>query len=351
MDLTLKVSGVQLTGWNSLRVTRGIERCPNDFDLTMTERFSGELAQVHALVQPGDACEVLLGPDLVISGYIDRFVPSIAAGQHSIQVSGRGRCADLVDCAAEWPGGQISSSSALGIAKKLCEPYGLLVTCLSDQGAPHPRMVLNNGETAFEIIERVCRFSALLAYEGTDGNLILNRVGTTKTAGGFQEGINVESAAIAYTADQQFSEYMVVRMAMDAMQDMGDAGNIVETIVNPNIKRHRRRVIVAEGGDMGSEVAKQRGLWECSRRFGRSAQLRLTTDGWRDAAGALYAPNTLVDLVLPSLKAVQKTWLISEVTYRADEGGSACDLVIMPPEAFQPEPILPQQGPVELGIS
>jgi prophage tail gpP-like protein len=349
-DLILEVNGLSLSGWNTVRVTRGIERCPNDFSLTMTERFTGELAEVRASVQPGDSCIVRLGSDLVISGYVERFTPSIGPGQHAIEVGGRGRCSDLVDCAAEWPGGQIVASSALGVAQKLCEPYGIEATCLTDPGVPIPKMVLNVGETPFEIIERVCRFSALLAYEGPDGNLVLSRVGTAKAASGFKEGVNVESASIAYSSDQQFSEYQVVRMSMDTLHDAGDAGNLIETVKNPNIKRHRRRVIVAEGGDMGSEIAKQRAQWECSRRFGRAAQLRLTTDGWRDSAGALYMPNTLADVALPTLKAPQHTWLISEVTYRRDDGGTACDVVIMPPEAFQPEPVLMQQGPAELGI-
>ena len=64
----------------------------------------------------------------------------------------------------------------------------------------------------------------------------------------------------------------------------------------------------------------------------------------RDSAGALYCPNTLVDVLLPALMARGETWIVSEVTYRRDEGGTACDLVIMPPEAFTPQPILLQPG-------
>jgi len=348
-DLTLVVGGTRLSGWDSIRVTAGIERCPNDFEITMTERFPSELAGATTVINEGDACDILLGSDLVIRGYLDRFVPTITQGQHSIQASGRGKCQDLVDCAAEWDGGQITASSALGVAQKLCEPYGLTASCEGDPGGAIPLMILNNGETAFEIIERVCRYSALLAYEGPDGNLVLSQVGTKKAASGFQQGVNVENASCPRSVDQQFSEYLVVRMSMDVLQDAGDAGNTVAVVTNPNIKRHRRRIIVAEGGDVGSEVAKQRALWECSRRYGRSVQLRLTTDSWRDAAGKLYTPNTLVDVDIPFLKIVKRTWLISEVTYRRSDGGTAADLVIMPPEAFSPEPILLQQGPAEIG--
>jgi prophage tail gpP-like protein len=350
-ELTLEVGGTRMFGWNSIRVTRGIERCPNDFELSMTEHYPGEL---DFIVQAGDACRVLLGDDLVITGFVDRFVPSIGAGQHSITVSGRGRCADLVDCAAEWPGGQISASSALGVAQKLCLPYEptLTASCLGDAGPPIPQLPLNLGETAFEVIERVCRFAALLAYEGADGNLILNGVpaidGGARAASGFEQGINVQSASAVYSIDQQFSEYLVVRLAMDVTYDLGDTGNIVIAVDNPNVKRHRRRIILAESGDPGSEIAKQRAYWECARRIGRSSAVRITTDGWRDSAGVLYTPNTLVNIHLPALKISKKLWLISEVTYRRDENGTACDLVIMPREAFLPQPVLLQPAAADV---
>ena len=66
--------------------------------------------------------------------------------------------------------------------------------------------------------------------------------------------------------------------------------------------------------------------------------LHITTDGWRDSSGALYAPNTLVPLNLPGMKVVDELWLIGEVTYIRDEQGTSAELVIMPPEAFEPAP-------------
>lgn len=328
-----------MSGWTDVRVTVGMERIPNDFSLAMTERYPGANDIIVPLNAPA---KVLIGADQVIDGYVERYRSTFSPDGHSVGASGRGKCADLLDCAAEWPGGQISSSTALAIAQKLCEPYGLTVHCEGDPGPLVPQLVLNLGETAFEIIERVCRFAALLVYEDNQGNLALSRVGKEKAGSGFREGVNVIAAEFETSADQQFSEYQVVRTAMDVLQDLGDGGNVVATVTNPNIKRHRRRVIVAEGGDAGAGVAQQRAAWECNRRFGRSAVLRLTTDSWRDSAGMLYRPNTLVDFDLPTLKITRTSWLISEVSYRRDGRGTACDLVIMHPSAFLPQPVLLQ---------
>ena len=73
--------------------------------------------------------------------------------------------------------------------------------------------------------------------------------------------------------------------------------------------------------------------------MGRSMQVHLSTDSWRDSEGTLYEPNTLVDIDLPGLKLKPKTWLIADVTYMKDEQGTRADLVIMPPQAFYQEPI------------
>lgn len=355
-DLTLIVGGRQISGWTSLRVTRGIERLPSDFELEMTELYPGDASAF--VISPGDPCKVLLGHDTVVTGYIDRFTPSISGGVHTIHLSGRSKCADLVDCSAEWPGGQIAGSSAFDVAKKLVEPYGqpskgndplsfsfpskITVNADAYVGLPIQEFNLNLGETPYELIERVCRYSGLLVYDDTDGNLVLSRVGTKQAASGFSEGINVQSASICYSIDQMYSEYACYIQSVDMYKELGEDGNLIYISDEPLVKRHRKKVIISESGDdSGFSVTKMRAEWERHRRFGRSYQLNLTTDGWRDASGVLYTPNTLVPLSLGSLKLLAATWLISEATYKRDgQNGTTCDLVMMPPEAFDVQPYI-----------
>lgn len=349
-DLTLIVGGRLLSGWTSIRVTRGIERCPSDFDVVMTELYPEEVGAF--VIQPGDACQVLLGSDLVMTGYVDRFVPSIDSGAHAIRVVGRGKCADLVDCDAEWPGGQISGSSVLEIARKLAAPYGVSLTGdasypisvstdVTDAGPPLHQFNLMLGEKAFEIIERLCRYAGLLAYDDPAGNLFLTQTGKVSAASGFKQGVNVQSASLEYAMDQRFSEVLAFIQNLDTFSDAGDNGNLVATVTDPNVPRHRRKVLIAESGDSGFDVLKRRANWEVARRSGRSRRLQVRTDGWRDSAGKLYAPNSLVPVDFPALKLAPTTWLISEVTYKRDgQSGTTCELVIMPPDAFIPQPML-----------
>jgi prophage tail gpP-like protein len=349
-DLTLTVGGHLYSGWTEIRVTRGIERCPSDFEVEMTELYPDEASAF--VIQPGDACEVKLGNDLVITGYVDRLVPSYDKGSHSIMVSGRSKCADLVDCSAEWPGGQISGSSVLAIAQKLAQPYGifsdgtppnpiLVSTDVADVGPVIPQFNLMLGETPFEIIERVCRLAALLVYDEPDGNLFLTRAGSAEAASGFEQGVNAQSASLTYAIDQRYSEVKAFIQSVDMFLDAGEDGNLIATVTDNGVRRHRRNIIIAESGDSGFAIAKKRAQWEIARRFGRSAQISLTTDSWRDSAGILYTPNTLVPINFPALKLPPSKWLISEVSYkRSLAAGTTCDLVIMPREAFLPEPVV-----------
>lgn len=347
-DLSLKVAGRQISGWTAVKVTAGIERCPRSFDIQLTERFPGESGSL--VVQPGDPCQVLLGADQVINGYIDRFIPSIAGNQHAIRIIGRGKCQDLVDCAAEWPNSQISGSSVLGIAQKLAQPYGITVSAdpTVDLGAPIPQFNIILTESAFEIIEKICRYRALLAYEGTDGNLVLSRVGTSKAASGFVQGENIQAASVTYAIDQRFSDYAAFLMSMDVLHDLGNGGNLLSTATDPNVKRHRKHVIIAEAGGGGADVTIQRVKWEAARRAGRAQAITLTTDSWRDGAGALWTPNTLVPVSIPVLKLQQKTYVVGEVTFKRDDKGTTADLLLMPPAAFVPEPVLLQPFPADV---
>lgn len=339
-ELILQISGQAISGWTEIRVTRGIERLPSDFDIGLTELYPGELDKV--VITPGAPCTVLLGNQLVITGYADRFVPSFAADRHSIRVTGRSKCEDLVDCAAEWPGGQINGANALAIAQKLAQPYGITVSSKVQNLPPIVQFNLLLGESAFEVIERISRFSALLAYDLPDGNLVLAQVGMQSASSGIVEGQNVQEAAVQYSSDQRYSDYKAFIQSVDVFIDLGDDGNQLADQKDPNCSRHREMVIISEGGGMGNQVAINQAIWESARRAGRSKQVRVVVDSWRDSAGNLWEPNTLATVKLPSLK-LNETMCIGEVTYaRDDERGTTAELILMPPAAFKPEPILLQ---------
>lgn len=339
-DVTLTVGGSAIGGWTSVRVTRRCEAVTNDFDVALTERFPGQPNDV--VIQAGAPCTVALGGDTVITGYVDTYNRSYDGHAHPVSILGRGKCQDLVDCSAEYPAGQVSNVNALQLAQALAKPYGITVTAKDDPGAILPQFNVNLGETAWEIIEKVCRYAALLAYEGTDGNLVLSRIGDTTAASGFVEGQNVQAASVSTTMSNRYSDIGCSLVSTQTFNDVGPAGGPYDQEPDPNVPRHRLIYIVAEAVAGGQDLCKRRAQWEIARRAGRSRQVRVTTDSWRDSAGALWAPNTKAPFSLPGLKIPDATWAISEVTYRRDQRGTTAELMLMDPTAFTLEPILLQ---------
>lgn len=337
-DLYLSVGGQTIGGWTDIRVTRGIERCPSDFDLGLTEAFPGEIDEV--VVQPGDEFQMQIGSDLVITGYLDHYRPGFNKSGHVIRATGRGKCQDLVDCAAIWPNGQISGTSALDVAAKLAAHYGISVKCDVADLIAIPQFNVFIGETAFEIIERISRYSQLLVYDEPDGSLRLAQAGIVQAAGGLAQGVNVEEAYIDYAAEQRFSKYTAFTQSVLTFGDLGVGPNMIATVEDVGVKRVREHYIVAEAVQGFFDLAKRRATWEMNRRAARAAAVTVITDSWRDADGTLWTPNTLVPISLPKLKLQDEVWLIGEVTYmRSEEEGTRAALTIMRPEAYLPEPV------------
>lgn len=338
-DLFLKINDRLISGWTDVRVNRGIERLPSDFTVGMTERYPGE-ARIYA-VRPGEPCEVSLGGDLVITGYVDRYMPSLEAGHHSATIMGRGKCEDLVDCAAIWKGGQFANADVLSIASKLANAYQIKVRSLSGNGLIVPQYNINWGSTVFEIIELLCRWSEMLVYDAPDGALVLSRVGSDRHSTGLVQGKNVQRASAVFSMDQRYSEYVVRQFGVDYYSDLGIGTDILSSYRDPGVPRTRAHYIMIENGDNGT-IAQQRGAWEAARRYGRGNQLRVEVDSWRDGAGRLWEPNWLVDVDIPDIRSdASSSWVIASVCYVRDRQGSRAELVLMPPQAFQPQPVLP----------
>lgn len=350
--LTLVAAGQSLTGWQAVQVARGVERLPSSFEIVLTERYPGEADAI--VVEAGDPCEVWIGSDRVLTGYIDRYAPEIGPGSHEVRISGRSKCQDLVDCSAVVPGSQLGNTDVLSLAQSLARPFGIEVTSLAGSGLRIPQFNVNLGESPWDIIERVTRFAALLAYDGPDGNLILAQAGQERMASGFAQGWNVQQASSLFGMDERFSDYQVVLMSMDTLHDLGPgSGNLIATATDNGVKakgRYRPKIIVSEQASMKAPapdgtlkpLGELRAAWEAARRFGRSQAVRLTCDGWRDAAGRLWEPNAHALVDLPALKIVRRDWVISEVEYLRSDSGTTALVTLMPQSAFQPEPELVQ---------
>lgn len=343
-DVQLLVKGLTITGWSSVSIMRGIEVMPSTFDISLTERYPGQPNTVD--ITAGDPCSVYIGSTLVLTGYVDRRMPSIGPGGNVVRIIGRSKCQDLVDCDVDpdqLAGMQIAQADAFSIITNLAAQYKIQTQIL---GNVEPTIIkqfnVNLGDTVFAIIEQVARWSALLVYDEVDGTLNVASVGVDSMASGFSEGRNIEQGAALEGMDQRYSVVDVYITSTNVVEGGAAMPPLLEVQDNypPVVPRMRKLVVIAEQATLAPDFAERRGKWEVARRYGRSNVCSLTVDSWRDGAGTLWHVNAFASLDAPHLKLTGKNWIISQVTFRRDKSGTHADIVLMPKEGFMVEPVI-----------
>lgn len=347
-ELSIIVGGHEIVGWQDIEVTLRAEGFPNSFSISASAKDA-----ITTVAKAGARCEVYLGGDLVITGYLDRVLQGGGATTHTLGLMGRGLTQDLVDCSAEWPSGQMINGDALTISQGIAQPYKLQVILGegATAGPTLPGWLLNYGETGASIVQSVARNAKLMAYENSAGALVLAKVGTTMAASGIRYGDNVQEWQVENTSDGRFSDYVCAYLPSNTAIDLTGPGDIFyhhET--DPSVQRHRQLDFVLEAvasDKTPGEFTIARAQWEASRRAGLSLVVSATVDSWRDSAGKLWAPNTVIPVDLPGVSAADL--VLGEVTFRrSNETGTTASLVLMPAQAFTPEPLVLQPVPADL---
>jgi prophage tail gpP-like protein len=355
--VTISVNGQLFGGWTGFRCTRGIELMPSSFQVSLTEKFPGKpIVQIQA----GDSCLVRVGSDVVLTGYVDRYAAELSPQGHNITIVGRGRCADLVDCSAFADNRQFLNHSVLDIARAVAKPFNIVVIerdpgtpALPDEkltadGQVIPQYNVDLTSSPWQIIESICRYASLLAYEDANGDLLLAQVGTATAASGFASGVNVQAASVSFGLDQRYSTVWAMALAIDSTLQLapgapaatGTTGaNTIVRVPDPGVPRYRPLAIISEQGSAAQDITARRAAWEVARRSGRSQAVTLVADSWRDSAGNPWTPNTLAPVDIPELRLPGLNWLITQVDFIVDlQRGKVAEITLMPPEAFTPQP-------------
>jgi prophage tail gpP-like protein len=344
-DLILVVEGERYRGWQRIRVSRSIERGAHSFDLTLTQDLDkGKIRPVKA----GQAATVLIDNDLVVTGYIDSVKPNYDAKSYTIQVSGRSKVGDLIDCSSQRK--QYKGQTLLDIAKAECEPFGIKVTADVDVGAPFSHTPTRDaGESVFEFIEQLARYRGVRLMSDAKGDLLLTRAGTKRTQVALKLGDNILSAKGDFSHLDLFSEYTVLAQqpAADFSLDAEAISAPSHTLKDDRIKRYRPRVIHSQQPG-NAQDCKVRAEWQRNTQYGNSRGVVYTVNGWRQKPnGRLWDVNELVP-VEDHFQSISGDRLIAEVQLIIDDKGQRTELKVMPKEAFDlvplPEPKAEDDG-------
>lgn len=395
-NVTLRLGGTDYDGWHAISVLRNLECAASSFSCSVSERTTGYGLEPWVLA-PGSPCSILIDGELVITGYIDSYMPRFDARSHGVEIRGRSKTADFVDGAAIVPGGQFKQLSLSEIAQRLAEPFGISITSsagLPVEGPrPYPSFVgpmpsvkpgatiegprpfaefvgpmppledvqVQQGETCHALLERLARVRGLLITDTAEGNLALTSVGTRIAATALVQGDNILGASATIDASQRYSQYIVKgqRANTDDRIDRKDttgagdgddkknggsaAGDTVRAclgaVADAFLGRYKPWLLTAET-QVDDAMCQRRAEWEARRRSGNATRASIVVAGWRQLDGGRSGPLWDVNLLVPVVSAwlgINRILLISAVEFRKDTSGSTTRLELTLPDAYAAE--------------
>jgi prophage tail gpP-like protein len=349
-DLVLQVNGKEYRGWKDIRVTRSIEAMSGSFSMSVSERWHGQ-DKPWPIIE-GDECTVLLGDDPIITGYVDVRSMALSATDHTFTVAGRDKAADLIDCSAVLDAWEFTGVGVLEIAQRVATPFGIGVSLADAVLAPPvpQRIVINPGESAYDVIDRACRLSGLFAMSDGLGNILLTRAGAAMTATPLVEGVNILAASAQYDESAVYSKYIVIGQQQGQDLLFGTAAADVRAeSKDKDAKRTSRVLMINAEGSVTIQQAQDRANWEAAVRRARKLMVDVTVQGWEQKGGALWPLNAEVMIDAPFL-GVSGAMLISEVTYSLSDAGTTTDLTLRPTGSFAPQPEIPENETVLEGL-
>jgi prophage tail gpP-like protein len=338
-DLRLKVDGMLYGGWQEIRIQRSIQQIAGSFELTVTERWSGQGSPRP--IRPGAACEVLVDAVPVITGYVDEVQAGYDATGHTIAVNGRDKTGDLVDCSA--PYFQFPGHTILSAAERLCKPFGIAVSAETDVAGKFSTYRQNPGDSVFANLDGAAKIRGVVLLSDGNGGLVIARASTVRIPALLATGDNILAASATFSHKDRFSEYTVTSQ-QEAQDEEGfaeTAYHIEAKSLDPVIARHRPLTILADKL-IDHKQTQSRADYERNVRYGKSQQVQVTVQGWYYDARNLWPINRLV-AVKDEFLGIDADLLITGVAFSLDYGGIRTVLTLAPREGFDLVPV-PEEG-------
>ncbi len=339
--VTLRCNGADYHGWQSVTITDAITQAAASFELGVTERWqrddNGKRELHYWPLRAGDACQVQIAGRTIISGYIDVHNPSISPTSHSVRISGRSKTGDLIDCSTLHQPGNFNGQTVQQIATAIATPFGITVEMEAGLAPPTvDKFEIDQGESAFEAIERLCRKHQLLLIPTPDGNLQLTHSGRTNYPFVLAESEWV-SASVTVDYSRRFSAYhaKAQRHGYDDTDPL-QAARVHQITVMPDVARYRPLIVRPEGTTATAD-AKKRIDWQASHDLGDSLKMQVTVLGFHTPVGTVWKKNQRVHVYSRTL-GVDQALLIESVRFEKSERGTFTTLQMTHPAAYQPKP-------------
>ena len=367
-EVSILVDGQVYKGWKSARIECGIEQISRAFALSVTDNFPGN--ESFRRLQPGQEVQLFIGNDVVCTGYITSTPIRYDAKSVTVQVQGKSKTVDLVDCCSPWAaiapsGGGAGKKSdswqdvkgvkettkpvqhaktvnkswhnqtAKQIIADLCAPYSIRVVCeVKDLNTKLVNFTVNPGEKVFESINRLLTKENLIVTDNEYGDLVITEPGFAgRCSDSLEVGKNILSGSANFDLSKVFSTYVVLgqhkgsdlEFGREVCQDKGVA-------IDEKMDRYRL-LVIKDTGQSSNSLTQNRAEFEKNLRYAQVTSPTHVLQSWRDSKNLIWKMNSLV-FVKDTMLSISADYLISKIVFSIDNSGSKVALTSIRPEAY-----------------
>ncbi len=313
----------EYTGWQSVSINNSIDMVCASFALKTAIDWPSFNDRYR--MTPGGEVQIFMASNFVLDGFIDSINMSVSNSSHSISLSGRSGSSLIVDSMVETLGERKYTTwkglvEAIGVRKNT----GVNVDIdFDDEKFAERTVVVEAGETYFDVLSRKAKKDGVLLTSNSDGLLIIKRDSGFDEDASLDENSNVLSASMSVDNISRYSKYIIY-----SQDPNGDNDTETGTAADEGISIKKTFIDVESNAATSSEL-KVRAEWEANTREAKSQRITCSVVGTTYKSGGrriLWRPNIVVPVFIPSLFA-EGNFLITSCTYKySEKGGSITEI-------------------------
>ncbi len=344
--VSVLVNGKRFGGWKSVHIEMSLDQIARAFSLEVTRTFPNK--DDYKILQSGGLVQVMIGDDLVCTGYITATPVKYDGKTITVNVQGKSKTVDLVDCCP--PSAAVETTSSEGwagvkgksgnevrapaaatmwkniptseIIAALAKPYGIAVRDEAGIATRPANHTINPGETVVESINRLITKDNIILTDDENGNLVITQPGYAgDCADALVLGQNVLSGEAKFDFSKRFSDYVVLGQHKQTESDNAKTAASDKGAVHDNkISRYRLKVI-KDKGQSSNAFCLNRADFEMRYAKAQSEKVTYKVQGWRQSSGTLWSLNASVRVDDAMLNAVGSILIITKISFDLNAQG------------------------------
>lgn len=329
-EVALLIDGKRFRFWTSIKLTRSID---NMDTLDIGAPFEPSLASFKETFRPFSfkSNEITVGGEPLFKGTMISVIPSLGDSK-TIQVSAYSTPGVLNDCtapASAYPL-EYNNQNLQAITNAVIKPFGISAVFEAEPGAVFERVAINPGQKLLDFLSDLARQRNLVISSTERGALLFRK--------SIESGIPVaklrqgESPVVSVSPTFNPQDYYSHVTGIEPIV-VGLAGDVF-TVKNGKLT-NLLRPFTFQAQDSESGTLKEAVEAKAGRMFGNMVSYKVALNTWRDPAGDLWQPNTLVNLQSNNAMIYEPyNLVIRSVEFSRDENSQTATLDLVIPGSF-----------------